>query len=172
MPRSEPSSTRSNAEPGYQGARNRAFFTILAETGCRVNALRTLEGQDCVEMPTGRLRIFLHEKGKAEPREIEVSREASGAVHAYMAAFNRHAALRRWSVRVQLGEPVPSGATPLAGAGPSATFGRRYAPAGDGPGADADPARLPTSVRDRRDQRPAASHRGPGRRLARARAPR
>jgi integrase len=92
-----------DAEPGYRGARNLAFFTILAETGCRVNALRTLDGADCVEMPTGRLRIFLHEKGKAEPREIELSREAAGAVHAYMAAFNRHAALRRWPLRVQLG---------------------------------------------------------------------
>jgi integrase len=29
---------------GYVGARNRAFFTILVETGCRGNALRTLDG--------------------------------------------------------------------------------------------------------------------------------
>ena len=60
--------------------RNRAFFTILAETGARVNALRQLDGADCVEMPSGRLRLFLHEKGKAEPREVELSREAADCV--------------------------------------------------------------------------------------------
>ena len=44
--------------PGYLGARNRAFFLILAETGARVNALRQLDGADCVEMPSGRLRTL------------------------------------------------------------------------------------------------------------------
>ena len=93
--------------PGYLGARNRAFFLILAETGARVNALRRLDGTDCVEMPNGRLRIFLHEKGKAEPREIELSRDAASALRAYAEAFNYHAAVRRWRVRVRLGEPGP-----------------------------------------------------------------
>ena len=65
--------------PGYLGLRNRAFFTILAETGSRVNALRALDGTDCVEMPNGRLRLFRHEKGKGEPREVELSHaEAEG----------------------------------------------------------------------------------------------
>jgi len=36
-------------EAGYLGARNRAFFTVLAETGPRVNALRQVDGIDCVE---------------------------------------------------------------------------------------------------------------------------
>ena len=93
--------------PGYRGARNRAFFLILAETGCRVTALRTLDGADCVVMPSGRLRIFLYEKGKAEPREVELSHSATAALHEYMAAFNVMAALRRWTVRSQLGEPGP-----------------------------------------------------------------
>jgi integrase len=92
---------------GYPGLRNRAFLTILAETGARVNALRLLDGTDCFEMPNGRLRIFLHEKGKGEPREIEVSREAADGVRAYAEAFNYHAAVRRWPVRVRLGERGP-----------------------------------------------------------------
>jgi integrase len=93
--------------PGYLGARNRAFFTILAETGARVNALRRLDGADCVEMPSGRLRLFLHEKGKAEPREVELSRDAADGLRAYVEAFNYHAAVRRWGVRVRLGKPGP-----------------------------------------------------------------
>jgi integrase len=94
-------------DPGYLGRRNRAFFTILVESGARVNALRRLDGTDCVEMPNGRLRLFLHEKGKGEPREIELSRAAADGVRAYAEAFNYHAAVRRWPVRIHLGEPGP-----------------------------------------------------------------
>jgi integrase len=93
--------------PGYRGARNRAFLTILAETGARVNALRQLDGADCIEMLSGRLRLFLHEKGKAEPREVELSRDAAVALRAYADAFNYLAAVRRWCARVRLGEPGP-----------------------------------------------------------------
>jgi integrase len=91
--------------PGFVGARNRAFFTILAETGARVNALRQLDGAGCIEMPSGRLRVFLHEKGKAEPREVELSHEAAQALRAYIKSFNYLAAVRNWRVRVRLGEP-------------------------------------------------------------------
>jgi integrase len=90
--------------PGYLGARNRAFFLILAETGARVNALRQLDGTDCVEMPSGRLRLFLHEKSKGERREVELSRAAADALRVYAEAFNYLAAVRRWPVRVRLGE--------------------------------------------------------------------
>lgn len=93
------------AAPGYLGTRNRAFFTILAETGCRVNALRMLDGADCVEMPSGRLRLFLYEKGKREAREVELSVHAAGLLHGYIKEFNLFAALRRWPGRVVLGEP-------------------------------------------------------------------
>ena len=93
--------------PGYLGARNRAFFTILSETGARVNALRTLDGADCVEMPSGRLRVFLHEKGKAEPREVELSRAATETLRAYAEAFNYLAATKRWGVRILIGKPGP-----------------------------------------------------------------
>jgi integrase len=93
--------------PGYLGTRNRAFFTILAETGARVSALRELDGADCIGMPNGRLRIFLHEKGKGELREVELSRETADALRAYAEAFNCLAAVRRWPVRVRLGEPGP-----------------------------------------------------------------
>ncbi|MDP8908633.1 MAG: site-specific integrase [Chloroflexota bacterium] len=91
--------------PGYVGVRNCAFFTILAETGARVNALRLLDGEDCVEMPNGLLRIFLHEKGKAEPREVELGRATAEVLRAYAEAFNYLAATRRWGVRVHLGKP-------------------------------------------------------------------
>lgn len=90
---------------GYPGARNRAFFAILSETGARVNALRELDGADCLEMPSGRLRIFLHEKGKTEPREVELSRSTSDDLQSYVVAFNRMAAIRRWRVRIRLSEP-------------------------------------------------------------------
>lgn len=94
-----------SVRPGYRGARNRAFFLILAETGCRVTALRTLDGTNCLEMPSGRLRLFLYEKGKAEPREVELSRSAVAALREYEAAFNLMAAIRRWTVRIQFGHP-------------------------------------------------------------------
>jgi len=93
--------------PGFMGNCNRAFFLILAETGARVNALRQLDGADCVEMPSGRLRVFLHEKGKAEAREIELSHDAAGALRSYAETFNYLATIRRWRVRVHLGEQGP-----------------------------------------------------------------
>ena len=95
------------AAPGYRGARNRAFFTILAEAGCRVNALRALDGSDCFLMPSGRLRVFLHEKGKAEPREVELSQAAADSLRAYADAFNHLAAVRQHGVRVRIGEQGP-----------------------------------------------------------------
>jgi integrase len=95
------------SEPGYVGARNRVFFQILAETGARVNALRLLDGADCVEVLSGRLRIFLHEKGRGAPREIELSHAAADGLRAYAERFNYHAAVRRWGVRVHLGKPGP-----------------------------------------------------------------
>lgn len=93
--------------PGYRGARNLAFFQILVETGARVNALRELDGADCIELPNGRLRLFLHEKGKAEPREVELSHDAATQLRAYAGAFSYLAAIRRWPVRIRLGEPGP-----------------------------------------------------------------
>jgi integrase len=58
-------------------------------------------------MPNGRLRLFLHEKGKSEPREVELGQDAATALRSYVGAFNYHAAVRRWSARVRLGEPGP-----------------------------------------------------------------
>jgi integrase len=97
----------SRLQPGYLGLRNYTFFLILAETGTRVNALRMLDGGDCVEMPSGCLRLFLHEKGKAEPREVELSRAAADSLRAYVRAFNRLAVAHRWATRIRLGEPGP-----------------------------------------------------------------
>jgi len=93
------------AEPGYAGRRDRAFFAILAATGARVNALRELDGADCVTMPAGQLRLFLHEKGKAEPREVELDRDLAAALRAYADAFNLQAARGHRAGRVRFGQP-------------------------------------------------------------------
>jgi integrase len=91
--------------PGFAGYRNRSFFGILVSTGCRVNALRQLDGRDCVVLPNGRVRLYLHEKGKAECREVELSATCVDDLHDYMEAFNRIAASRLWRTRTRLGEP-------------------------------------------------------------------
>ena len=90
--------------PGFAGSRNRSFFGILLATGCRVNALRLLDGSHCVAMPNGRLRIYLHEKGKGERREVELSRKAAVELHDYAEAFNESAAPRSPRSLVRLGE--------------------------------------------------------------------
>ncbi len=91
--------------PGFLGARNRAFFGILATTGTRLNALRQLDGADCVVVPSGRLRLFLHEKGKAERREVELSRDLAADLSDYIEAFNRHTSWGRRLGRIELGAP-------------------------------------------------------------------
>jgi integrase len=93
--------------PGYAGPRNRAFFAILAETGARVNALRCMDGTDCMLWPSGRLRLFLHEKGKTEPREIELTHDTAETLHQYIDAFNAAAVGRGWRANIQLGCPGP-----------------------------------------------------------------
>lgn len=90
---------------GFIGLRNRAFFHILWATGCRVNALRELDGTNCLVLPNGRVRLYLHEKGKAERREVELSGEVAHALLGYTAAFNRLAVARWWQCRVGPGEP-------------------------------------------------------------------
>lgn len=95
------------AEAGYAGRRNAVFFRILAATGARVNALRELDGADAVVLPSGRVRLLLHEKGKAEPREVELSHELGAALRAYVDSFNLQAARSRWRGRIRLGERGP-----------------------------------------------------------------
>ena len=90
---------------GFAGVRNRAFFTMLAATGARVNALRELDGNDCVVLPSGRMRLLLREKGKPERRDVELGREHAELLVAYAEAFNGHASRNRWRVRVRLGAP-------------------------------------------------------------------
>lgn len=90
-------------EPGFLGARNRAFLGILSATGARVNALRHLDGTDFVVLPSGRVRLHLHEKGKAEPRQVELDRVHADALLGYAESFNRHALRQGWRVRVSLG---------------------------------------------------------------------
>lgn len=91
----------------FAAARDIAFFGILAESGARVNALRELDGADCVMLPSGRIRLFLHAKGGEEAREVEVSRDRADELRRYAEAFNRHAMVRGWRTRVCLGEPGP-----------------------------------------------------------------
>jgi integrase len=93
--------------PGFRGIRNEAFLLILASTGTHVNALRNLDGCDCVEMPSGRLRFYVHDKGKLEPRELELSFELSEALRSYIGSYNWRAAGRRWRARIQIGKPGP-----------------------------------------------------------------
>lgn len=88
---------------GYRGMRNRAFFRILAETGARVNALRELDGSNCWLSPNGNMRLFLHDKGKREPREVELSARATSDLHAYASAFNRWALSARCTTRIRPG---------------------------------------------------------------------
>ena len=90
--------------PGFEGVRNQAFFGILAATGSRVSALRMLDGGDCVVLPDGRLRLFLHAKGKRERREVELGSAAASNLLAYVDVFNRHAAACGWAGRIRLGE--------------------------------------------------------------------
>jgi integrase len=60
-----------------------------------------------MQMPSGRVRLFLHEKSKGERREVELSTAAAEALRGYVEAFNYQVAVRRWPVRVRLGEPGP-----------------------------------------------------------------
>lgn len=92
---------------GYKGARNHAFFTLLYETGSRVNALRGLTGDAVFVMPSGRLRLMLHAKGQAMPREVELSQLAAARLTAYVASFNREATIAGRCERITLGEPGP-----------------------------------------------------------------
>ncbi len=93
--------------PGFAGYRNLAFFSILAATGTRVNALVRLDGAECVLLPSGRLRLFLHEKGKLRQREVELSAAHAEQLLNYIEEYNLHASLHRWKGRVRLGEPGP-----------------------------------------------------------------
>lgn len=92
---------------GWLGLRNRVFFRILFETGARVNALRRLDGADCLELAGGHLRLFLHEKGKDEPREVELSRETSDELMTYAQGFNLSAAARQSTARICFGKSGP-----------------------------------------------------------------
>jgi len=89
---------------GFWGLRNRAFLSILLASGCRVNALRLLDGTKCVVLSDGRIRLFLHEKRKTKRRQIELSRQDAEVLQAYMSAFNEHARLRGWTTRIEIGK--------------------------------------------------------------------
>ncbi len=93
--------------PGFEGYRNLAFFSILAATGTRVNALLRLDGANCVLLPCGRLRLFLHEKGKLRQREVELSTAHAEQLLNYIEECNLHASRRHWTGRIRLGEPGP-----------------------------------------------------------------
>jgi len=94
--------------PGFISLRDAVFFSILAKTGTRVNALRELDGTDCVTMPSGHIRLFVHAKGKDEEREIELDHALSNAFRAYADAFNQHSTVNGWRVRIGVGQPGPA----------------------------------------------------------------
>ncbi len=60
----------------------------MAETGCRIDALRRLDGRDCYAEPDGRVRLLLHAKGRRDPAEYLLSHQASQALRAYIEAYN------------------------------------------------------------------------------------
>jgi integrase len=88
---------------GFRGKRNVAFVRIQVESATRPNALRSLDGADCIPMPHGLPRLYLHDKGKTEPRQVELSTAAVEAFKEYADAFNREALRRGWRARVVLG---------------------------------------------------------------------
>lgn len=95
------------AAAGFQGRRNRAFFTLLHESGSRVNALREADGRDIIALPDGRLRLFLHAKGRPERREVDVSAHAGQLLGEYVGAFNGLAAYAGRGERIGIGEAGP-----------------------------------------------------------------
>jgi integrase len=106
---------------GFQGRRNRAFLTLLHETGSRVNALRGIDGRDIIELPDGRLRLLLHAKGRPDRREVEVSEHVGQLLRDYVG----HSTARRHMrvVRSASGwaSPGRSGAARSGTSGPTRT---------------------------------------------------
>jgi integrase len=75
-------------QPGVEGRRDAAAMRIMAETGCRIDALRRLDGKDCYEEADGHIRLPLHAKGRRDPAEYVLSLRASSALRAYIEAYN------------------------------------------------------------------------------------
>jgi integrase len=88
----------------YRSARNQAFFRILAESGTRVNALRSLDGADTCAMPDGSIRLFMRNKRRAEQREVELSPTTAERLRQYISQFNQLAWAYRWSIRIGIGQ--------------------------------------------------------------------
>ena len=65
-----------------------------------MRALLDLQGDDCVLPPSGPIRLSLHEKGKAQRREVELSPKATRLVRRYMFEYNACAAACGWSTRI------------------------------------------------------------------------
>jgi integrase len=91
-----------SSHPGVSGLRDSAAMRIMAETGCRINALRHLDAADCHPETDGRLRLLLHGKGRREPAEYLLSSRASTALMTYVIAYNADTARRGNARRIQL----------------------------------------------------------------------
>ena len=92
---------------GFKGHRNEALFTILYQSGSRVNALLEADCSDLIVMPNGTVRLMLNAKGRCEPREIELTPHAARLLSHYCKEFNREAALHGSTARIGLGENGP-----------------------------------------------------------------
>ena len=88
---------------GFIGIRNIAFFTFLFGTACRVNEVRVLDGSDFIIMPNGRVRLFIREKRKSEPREVELSIQCTEMMREYFSAINLASSNRHQSCQVGFG---------------------------------------------------------------------
>ena len=111
---------------GFSGLRNQAFFGILAATGTRVTALRQLQGTDCIIMPSGRLRLRIHEKGKSVPREVELPGDHARTLLLYAERFNAFAAERGLLARVAFDTPAPVWRNDPGTHGRMAVYGLRW----------------------------------------------
>ena len=95
------------AQPSFAGPRDFAAFLIMAETGCRIDALRRLHAAMCFEEPDGRIRLMVHAEGRREPAEYLLSRHASQALSDAINAFNREAPRLGRADWIRLGSPGP-----------------------------------------------------------------
>ena len=93
--------------PGFKGDRNQALLTILYESGARVNALREANCSDLIKLPNGAVRLMLHEKGRCQAREVELTAHAGKLLFDYFHRFNQEAALHGNLERIGPGEEGP-----------------------------------------------------------------
>src|SRR5205807_2422658 len=103
-----------------------AFFTLLYESGSRVNALREVKCGAVFELPDGQLRMMLHAKGRPQQREVQLSAHAAAELRLYRDSFNRQASQAGRSERIEFGAAGPLWRSSWAGQWSSAGVARTF----------------------------------------------